>query len=64
MIKSFLYIMILPFTIWMMEGLDLNKLFKQGRVIQARVIYLMIAISLTYLTVNFFYDFFINTKIL
>lgn len=64
MIKACLYIMILPFTIWMMEGLDLNKLFKQGRVIQARVIYLMIAISLTYLTVNFFYDFFINTKIL
>lgn len=64
MIKACLYIMILPFTIWMMEGLDLNKLFKQGRVIQARVLYLMIAISLTYLTVNFFYDFFINTKIL
>lgn len=64
MIKACLYIMILPFTIWMMEGLDLNKLFKQGRIIQARVIYLMIAISLTYLTVNFFYDFFINTKIL
>lgn len=64
MIKACLYIMILPFTIWMMEGLDINKLFKQGRVIQARVLYLMIAISLTYLTVNFFYDFFINTKIL
>ncbi len=64
MIKACLYIMILPFTIWMMEGLDLNKIFKQGRVIQARILYLMIAISLTYLVVNFFYDFFINTKIL
>ena len=64
MIKAGLYIMILPFTIWMMEGLDLNKLFKQGRAIQARVLYLMIAISLTYLTVNFLYDFFISTKIL
>ena len=64
MIKAGLYIIILPFTIWMMEGLDLNKIFKQGRVVQARVLYLMFAIALTYLIVNFLYDFFISTKIL
>ncbi len=64
MIKAGLYIIILPFTIWMMEGLDLNKIFKQGRVVQARVLYLMFAIALTYLMVNFLYDFFISTKIL
>lgn len=63
MIKASLYLIILPFTIWMMEGLDLNKIFKQGRIIQARIMYLIIAMSLTYLTVNFLYDFFINTKI-
>ena len=26
MIKAILYLMIFPFTIWAMEGLDLNKL--------------------------------------
>lgn len=56
-IKIILYVIILPFVIFMMEGLDLNKLFKQGRVFQARMMYLLIAISITYLTVNFFLDF-------
>ena len=60
MTKAILYLMLLPFTIWSMEGLNFNKLFKQNRVYQARVIYLMIAISLTY----FLYDFFINFKII
>ena len=64
MIKAILYILIFPFTIWAMEGLNLNKFFKQSRVMQARIMYLMIAMSISYLVVNFFYDFFINFKII
>ena len=64
MIKAILYILSLPFTIWAMEGLDLNKFFKQSRVYQARIMYLMIAMSISYLTVNFLYDFFINFRII
>ena len=64
MIKAILYILIFPFTIWAMEGLDLNKIFKQSRVLQARIMYLMIAMLISYLVVNFFYDFFINFKII
>ena len=64
MIKAILYIILLPFTIWAMEGLDLNKLFKQSRVYQARIMYLMIAMSIAYLVVNFLYDFFINLKVI
>ena len=63
MIKAILYILLLPFTIWAMDGLDLNKLFKQSRVYQARIMYLMIAMSISYLVVNFLYDFFLNFKI-
>ena len=64
MIKAILYILILPFTIWAMEGLELNKFFKQSRIYQARIMYLMIAMSIAYLVVNFLYDFFINFKII
>lgn len=64
MIKAILYILMLPFTIWAMEGLNLNKLFKQSRIYQARIMYLMIAISISYLVVNFLHDFFINFKII
>lgn len=56
--------MLFPFTIWAMEGLELNKFFKQSRIIQARIMYLMTAMSISYLVVNFLYDFFINFKIL
>lgn len=64
MIKAILYLAILPFTIWCMEGLDINKFFKQSRIYQARIMYLMIAISISYLVVNFLYDFFINFQII
>ena len=63
MIKAILYLILFPFTIWAMEGLDLNKLFKQSRIIQARIMYLMISMCISYLVVNFLYDFFINFKI-
>ncbi len=64
MIKAILYMIVLPFTIWMMEGLELNKIFKQSRVFQARIMYLMISICISYLVVNFLYDFFINFQII
>ena len=57
MIKIMLYMLVFLFIIWAMEGLDLNKLFKQSRVYQARLIYLMLAMSISYLVSNFIYDF-------
>lgn len=63
MIKAIFYIIIFIFTIWAMEGLDLNRFFKQSKVYQARIMYLMIAMSITYLTVSFLYDLFINFKV-
>jgi len=64
MIKQIIYILMLIITIWAMEGLDLNKLFKQSRIYQARIIYLMIAISICYLVTNFIYDFVISLQII
>ena len=48
---------VFPFTIWVMEGLELNKIFKQSRIVQARMMYLMMAMSISYLVVNFLIDF-------
>ena len=64
MIKTVLYIVTLIFTILAMDGLDLNKIFKQSRVYQARVMYLMLAMCISYLVTNFMYDFFLNCKII
>ena len=46
MIKAILYIFTLVMTIWAMEGLELNKLFKQSRIYQARLIYLLIEMTI------------------
>ena len=63
MLKIALYLIILPITVWSMDGLNLNGLFKQSRVYQARLIILLLSIGITYLAVNFFYDFFISFKL-
>ena len=57
MLKIIIYSIVFIITIWAMEGLDLNKLFKQSRVLQARILYLFFAISISYLVTNFIYDF-------
>lgn len=64
MIKFILYIFIFPFSIWAMDGLNINTLFKQGKVLQARIMYLLISMCISYLVVNFLYDFFINVRIM
>lgn len=64
MIKAIMYAIMLPFTIWALEGLELNKLFKQSRIIQARITYMLISISISYLVVNFLYNFYECFKII
>lgn len=55
--KFLLYIIILPLVIWAVDGININSIFKKKRIYQARVIYIIIIFALTYLTVNFMYDF-------
>ena len=56
-IKLTVYFIVFIITIFAMDGLNLNSLFKQGRVLQARILYLMFAMSISYLVTNFIYDF-------
>ena len=64
MIKAVLYIFFLIMSIWAMERLDLNRFFKQSRIYQARLIYLMLAMCISYLATNFIYDFVISLQII
>jgi len=64
MIKIVLYIFTLIMSIWAMDGLDLNRFFKQGRVYQARLIYLIFAMCISYLATNFIYDFIMSFQII
>lgn len=57
MVKTIFYIIISVITLWALDSVRLNEIFKKNRVIQSRVIYLFITLSLSYLVVNFIYDF-------
>lgn len=62
--KLFLYIFITLIVVWTMDGLNINFIFKKNRVLQARVFYLLITLSISYLVTNFVYDFFLSSQFL
>lgn len=57
MLKLFLYLLIFPFVVWIIDSVNINQIFKKNRVLQARIFYVMLVFALTYLVVNFMYDF-------
>lgn len=57
MSKIMLYVLVMPFIIWAMDSVNINQIFKKDRYYQARIIYLAIIFSLSYLVVNFLNDF-------
>ena len=63
-IKLILYVIFVPLSIWALDSININGIFKVNHVFQARLLYFMISFGLTYLFVNFLYDFAINSMIL
>lgn len=61
--KTILYIVITPLVIWALDSINITNVFKKNRYYQARALYLILTLSLSYLTVNFIYDFFLYSKI-
>ena len=57
MYNLLLYSIVLVIVIWTMDGININHIFKKNRVYQARVFYIMIIFSITYLVTNFLLDF-------
>lgn len=55
--KFILYILIMILVIWAVDSINLSNIFKKNRQYQARIIYIIIIFSLTYLTTNFILDF-------
>ena len=63
-IKTILYIIIIPLTIWCLDAINIEGKFKKNRYYQSRFLYMFVALGLSYLVVNCLYDFYINTKII
>jgi len=60
--KFFLYLVVTILVIWSMDSLNINGIFKKNKVIQARILYFFLGISLIYLVTNFLMDLFTITK--
>ena len=57
MLKFLTYILSAIIIIWSIDGININSIFKKGKIVQARVFYIILALILTYLLANFIYDF-------
>ena len=61
--KYFIYILVAILVIWSFDSLNINSFLKKNRVLQARVMYFLLALSIIYLVTNFIWDFFNASKI-
>ena len=59
MVKFLLYVFIIPIVVFSMDSLNINGIFKKGQsnYYQARVFYMLLVMSISYLVVNFVNDF-------
>ncbi len=62
--KFFLYCVVTILVIWAMDSVNINGIFKKNRVLQARIFYFLLGISMIYLVTNFLWDLFLNIRIL
>lgn len=62
MYNFLIYLIVLVAVIWSMEGVNINGIFKKNRVYQARVFYIIIVLSLSYLASSFIISFLNSLK--
>ena len=62
--KFFLYIIVTMLVIWAMDSVNINKISKKNKVLQATLFYFLLGISLIYLVTNFLMDLFTSIKII
>jgi uncharacterized integral membrane protein (TIGR02327 family) len=63
-IKTILYIIIVPFSIWIVTSMRLEQLFKKGRISQIVLFNVFVSLGIAYLVVNFLYDFYEVSRII
>ncbi len=62
MYNFLIYLIMLVIVIWSMEGLNINSIFKKNRIYQARTFYIIIVLSLTYMSSSFIISFLTSLK--
>lgn len=60
MIKPILYVIIVPTLLYSLTCIDTSKFIKKYKITEVKLLFLFISLGLSYLVVNFFYDFITN----
>ena len=62
--KFLLYVVNTILVIWAMDSININGIFKKNRILQARVFYFLLGLSLIYLVTNFIWYLYSSIKII
>ena len=62
-IKTILYIIFVPFTLLALDSINIQNVFKKNKIFQAKMLYIILTMAISYLAVNFLYDFFELTNL-
>lgn len=54
--KLMCYILVIPFITWLLDSININNLFKKDKIVQARMLYIVLVLALSYLIVSFLFD--------
>jgi len=57
MSKLIIYMCVIPCVIWGCDSININYIFKKNRYYQARMFYMALIFSISYLVTSFLYDF-------
>ena len=60
--KTILYIIFVPIVLWALDAININSIFKKNRIYQARTFYIIIVLSLTYMSSSFIISFLTSLK--
>ncbi|MBS5778212.1 MAG: DUF1146 domain-containing protein [Acholeplasma sp.] len=63
-IKTILYIIFVPFTLLALDSINIQNVFKKNKIFQAKMLYIILTMAISYLAVNFLYDFFEFSRII
>ena len=61
--KFFLYCAVTMLVIWAMSSININGIFKKNKIVEARIFYFLLGISMIYLITNFIMDIFTTVKL-
>lgn len=55
--KAYIYIITLLLSVFTLSGVNFEKIFRTNKVVETRILVIIISITLSYLTTNFITDF-------